>query len=369
MKRLIVVALVGVIATAVWVGFLWYGADQQAPVVRGAFVTDYDGRELHDGLEILIVQSDGQAFATLARDPLLKRPQSFTEPGEAAYRAQRPLLSYLAWAGSLGQPGWVPPALAVIAVLGTGLAVAGAGALIENRGRSPWFGLVVLLLPGTPAALQHFGPEPLVLGLLLFALTLWERDHHELAAVLFVLAALGRETALLVPLVLGLHALCQRRWHDTRLLGLAPLALGAWWVILQLRVGSWPTEGGEGRLGMPLDGLFEAADGRWEQSTQTELLFLALGILIVLATTIVARRSALTAIVLLHAGFATMMGERVWGRLEFYGRVLLPMYAIGVIAVIREFDRADGQPHDEQKVRQVDEHARTRQPGSEATLA
>lgn len=335
--------LVGTTLTAAWVSFLWYGADQQAPVTTGAFVTDYDGRELHDGLEILLVQSDGQAFATLARDPLLRRPESFIGPGEAAYRAQRPLLPYLAWAGSVGQSGWVPPALAVVAVLGTGLAVTGAGALVANRGRSPWFGLVVLVLPGVPAALEHFGPEPLVLGLLLWALALWERDRQEAAAALFVLAALGRETALLVPLVLGVQAMRQGRWRAAGLLLLAPGALAAWWVVLRLRVGSWPTEGGDGRLGMPLTGLFDAAETRWEQSTQTELLFLMLGVLIVVAAVVVARRSILTPIVVLHALFATTMGDRVWGRLEFYGRVLLPMYAIGVIAVIREWGRGAEQ--------------------------
>ena len=93
---------------------LAHAAGKLGPERVPAFTTTYHYRLLDDPLELLLVQSDGQAFASLARDPSLARPEVFFTDAEAAYRAQRPLLPYLAWAGSLGRTGWVPPALAVI---------------------------------------------------------------------------------------------------------------------------------------------------------------------------------------------------------------------------------------------------------------
>lgn len=62
-----------------------------------------------DGLESVLARGDGQTFAALAQDPTLARPEVFRgPPAEAAYRAQRPLLGWLAWALSGGQPDRVP---------------------------------------------------------------------------------------------------------------------------------------------------------------------------------------------------------------------------------------------------------------------
>src|SRR5690606_32578433 len=175
---------------------LAYGAGQLGPTSVGAFTTTYDGRMLDDPLELLLVQSDGQAFASLARDPSLARPAVFFTDAEASYRAQRPLLPYAAWAVSLGRTGWVPPALAVLSAGGFGLAVAGLGALLADRGAPPALALLTLLLPGAYMALSYAGPEPLGLGLVAWALVAWDRERTAVAVALFVAAALCRETLL-----------------------------------------------------------------------------------------------------------------------------------------------------------------------------
>src|SRR4051812_39881283 len=94
-------AAIGLLA-ATLAAFLIAGAVRQAAaegtVARPAFATWYSNRPLSDGFELLMVQSDGQAYTTLARDPSLARPSEFESTEEAAYRAQRPLLGYLTWA-------------------------------------------------------------------------------------------------------------------------------------------------------------------------------------------------------------------------------------------------------------------------------
>ncbi len=330
--------LVAVAVAATWVGVLWFHAAEQAPVSQGAFVTDYDGRVLDDGLEILLVQGDGQAFATLARDPLLRRPQSFAG-AESAYRAQRPVLPYLAWALSLGQPGWVPPALALTSILATGMAVAGAGALVAERGRSAYLALPILLLPGLAASLEHFGPEPLVLAALLWGLVAWERERLSLAAALFAVAILGRETAMLVPLVLAFQSVAARRWDRARALACGPVLLACWWTVLRLRVGAWPPDAGRGRLGLPFRGLHEAVRTAWVEQGEPNAAYILATAVVVFVAVGIAPRSNLTAIVVVHAVFAMFLGVRVWADVEFYGRVLLPMYALAVVVVAREFGR------------------------------
>ena len=172
-RRVVAAGCAGALFAALLIGILGYGAGRLGPTSVGAFTTSYDQRVLDDPLELLLVQSDGQAFASLARDPTLARPEVFRTDAEAAYRAQRPLVPYGAWALSLGRTGWVPPALAFLAVAGTGLAVAGVAQLLIDRRSPAKSSLLVLLFPGMYMALSYCGPEPLGLGLVVWGLVAW----------------------------------------------------------------------------------------------------------------------------------------------------------------------------------------------------
>jgi hypothetical protein len=332
------VCLAALVLTAGWIGLLAWGASKLGPVSRGAFVVDYDGRVLDDGLEILLVQSDGQAFATQARDPFLREPERFRTAEEASYRSQRPLLGWVAAALSFGRSGWVPPALAIAAALGAAAAVAGCGALIQHRDGSPWWALSILVLPGTVSTLSYLGPEPMVLALLAWALVAWERQRAWAAVALFALAVLGRETAVLVPGTLGLLALRGGRdWRGAGRLLVVPAVMAVWYVVLRVHVGAWPWEASSGRLRPPLVGIVIAARDIWTDPGR-ELLFLTLPAVAVVASVVLARRDHLVAIVLVHALFATALGEYVWAEVDFHSRVLLPMYALAIVAVARSFE-------------------------------
>src|SRR5205085_423283 len=67
------------------------------------------------GLEKMAATGDGQAFEAVGRDPTLSDPDVFTTGrGDYAYRAQRPLLGWIGWLGTLvtGRNG-VPLAMAI----------------------------------------------------------------------------------------------------------------------------------------------------------------------------------------------------------------------------------------------------------------
>ena len=50
---------------------------------------------------------DGQLYAEMALDPLLRNPQMKTALDDPAYRADRILLPWLAWLGGTNTPFWV----------------------------------------------------------------------------------------------------------------------------------------------------------------------------------------------------------------------------------------------------------------------
>jgi hypothetical protein len=347
LKRSLLTGVLAAGAAAALICVITVGAAGQAPVARESFAVPYNNRVLHDGLEILLVQSDGQAFATLARDPSLSRPADFGTTAEAAYRWQRPLLSYAAWTASFGRPGWVPPALAILFVAATGAAAAGLALLLERRGCRPWPAIGLMLLPGTYASLEYFGPELLGLALVVWGLVAWTDQRHPRAVtaiVLFTLAGLARETFLLVPAALALSAVWNRRFRDAALLATSTAGWCAWIVVVRVRAGAWPMDAGEGRLTRPFAGLITAF--RHAPASAT-LPYLVLGAVLAVVVAILCRRDALCVIVVVHAAFASLLGEFVWADWQFYARVLLPMYALGFVALLGRVlgtTRADFQP-------------------------
>ncbi len=297
------------------------------------YVTLYDLPE--DRLQVLIFQGDGQAFAALAQDPLLKRPEVFNEGApEASYRAQRPLLGWLAWLTSGGQAALVPAVLVAWALVGFTVLAVAAAVVAGWRNCSPTLAVVAALTPGALITIDYIGPEALGTAVALLAVGLWGRDRPSLVIVagLLTAAALARETLLLVPLVMGIRELLSEHRSMRRLVALgAPAVVYLMWVALvRARVGALPTDAGEGRLALPLTGLINVVGG-WRP---IDIACLALGVALVVATLIRRRVDLFALIPLAYAAFALVMGETVWWRFEDFSRVLLPMYVFAVVALL-----------------------------------
>jgi hypothetical protein len=282
---------------------------------------------------------DGQAYAALASDPTISHPELFREgDAEAAYRWQRPVHGYLTWAASFGQWTWIGPASLAVTVASAAAAVTATGSLARRCGVNQWVGLAVLASPGAMILLRWTGPELLATALGVAATVLWLRDGPEpsmrttwAVAGIAASAVLTKETLILVPFVLGLHALVVERIPVRRLLPLiaAPAAFLGWAAVLRVRIGHWPWDASQGRLSAPLVGIAEAAS-RWQPASIAVLACVAVSTTYALRWS---RRHIVTWLVVAHAMLASVLGHRVWTGWEDVGRILLPGHAFGVVAV------------------------------------
>jgi len=279
-------------------------------------------RGVRSGPAAMLNAHDGQAFGSLALDPLLSRP---TEWGggraEMAYRAARPLLGWLVMLTSVGSAtvaGW---GLLAWTAIGIGIMAAGALVLADHWGRQGDWVPLLLLLPGVVGQIMFGGlSDALATGLALFGLAWWLKGRDRLAVVVLCLAALCRETTLLVTLALFVAG---DRRRAIRLL--IPFAAYVGWIgVVWLRVGALPSDAPQGRISVPPGNLL-AVVGSW---SWVEVASAA--IIVVLA--IVAWRRApcpeVRLLVALSALFAATFSPAVLRSWDF-ARPLLPVTVVG----------------------------------------
>jgi hypothetical protein len=329
-RRALAVGLVGLLVAAALVASLVDGANPRSGEGREPFVTIYAGHR--DQVEALLVSGDGQAFAAIAQDPTLARPELVPGEGEFAYRAQRPLWGYLAWSASLGHgelAGWV---LALLTVLAAGACVAVVAGLLLQRGLSPWWALAVLA--AGLESISQLTPELLALALFGGALLL-PCARRPAAIALCCAAVLTRETMLVAVGAWALHDLVAARgaW-EPRVRRVASFSIpfvvfAGWVVVLRLRVGTWTWHQPHDRAGLPFDGLRDAFNPVSGQLT------IGVGVAILLCGVCLwtARSDVLTWIAVAYAVFATTFAGQVWTGAG-YQRTLLPLYVLGGVAAL-----------------------------------
>jgi hypothetical protein len=314
-------------------------------VVRWDYEATYEGVpyvRLYDhpqnGFEAKLNQGDGQAFAALAQDPLLQRPEVFRAgDAEAAYRAQRPLLGWLVWAATLGQAGAVPIAMFVSSLLGLAALAAVMAWMLIRRGASVLWAFVAVLSPGALVTVDWTGPEGLGTAAALLGTQQWIDRRRATALVGLVAAGLLRESLLLVPVAIAAHALVVRRDALRTVLPLAaPIGVFAVWVgIVWTQIGALPSDAGQGRLAAPFTGLFEATRGWDLRDLVMAVLLLGIGV----AAIAVNRRDPAAWVAATFAVASFAFGSEVWRRVEDFGRILLPIAAFGALAVAPRYER------------------------------
>ena len=199
---------------------------------------------------------DGQLYAQMGLDPLLRDPHLHVALDNPPYRAQRILLSWLAWIFGLGQPAWVLNAYAAMNLIFWIPFAWLTGRLFAPHG---WSGLAgyaaVLLTCGVIESMQASLTDLPSFTLILAALTVGGTG----GAWLLALAALTRSTSLI-----GFVGLADLRppWRDAirrnlkwGLIATVPLGL---WVLYVL----WVFRGREvgfdgGNLTFPFRGAME----------------------------------------------------------------------------------------------------------------
>lgn len=209
---------------------------------------------------------DGQFYAQLAVDPLLRDPQIDAALDRPAYRARRILFSWTAYVLGLGQPTWVLHAYALqnilcwllfAWILRRWLPPENLGNLLLWAGCLFSYGMVI----STRLSLLE-GPSLLLQALAMLAL---DRRWPWIATAVLGLAGLGRETNLLWAASLPPGGADKpTRWRATNRLaqGLIlalPLLL---WVAYLSYSGYAVGDGGSRNLGLP----FVAYLGKWAET-------------------------------------------------------------------------------------------------------
>ena len=319
----------------------------------------------HD-LEIPAVQSaphydhprstgyDGQFYAQLALDPLLRDAAIDQALDNPPYRAHRILFSWIAWVLGAGRPAWILQAASLENVLAW-LVLAWVLALlippVSARHFALWTGC--LLSHGTLMSVRYALPDGLSLLLIVIASLTVERGRPLLASAVIGLAGLARETSLLAATtLLRFVGRSPRSWWlvaGCSLLCVAPLAL--WLDYLRSIYLDATLAGGE-HVTQPLSGLLwkvksierAISSGALTSATRDDALafaaFLAQAIWLIW---FIATRRSLSAWVLVGASFLvlTLATYRpVWdGTPGAYTRVAMPLM-IGVNVLLAREARA-----------------------------
>ena len=340
-RKLLLLAVIGAAVAGAYEFISIHKSERYVPAHGPAFVTTF--RDAPTALDLLLAESDGQFYAAIAEDPLMKHPERFPRPAEVAYRWQRPALPYVAWTLSLGRQHAARTALAIAVALSAGFAAASCGAMLARRGASPGLGLAVILLPGSLIVLRGFGPELLALGFGVLGLMAFEDRKITAAAVAFAAATLSRESLILLPAGLAVYAIVtERRARDAAIVVALPLAaLLAWWVVVHAHVQAWPWDAGNDRIAPPWHGL---VPGIRAWSTLLDPLFAGLTLLIP-ALAVARRRSDPAAwAAAFSIPFALVMGSDVWRTWESFGRPVLPVFALGLISLLTRSPRDMSSP-------------------------
>lgn len=131
-----------------------------------------------------------------------------------ALRASRVVFPLAAHGLSLGNISWAPISMLIVNILAIG-AVGLAGAMLaQTVGRDWHFGLVFLVIPGVTYGLTFALADVVAVGLLLFGINAFLRRHWAASAVLFSVAAMTRESTLLVVGSITLVAAFERAQSD-----------------------------------------------------------------------------------------------------------------------------------------------------------
>jgi hypothetical protein len=161
---------------------------------------------------------DGQFYYRLALDPLTRHATAFhITLDNPPYRQQRIGFPAAAWA--VREVFRAPTSLALVLV--NALAIVAIGWIgsqwAKQNGRSPLWGVALAASPALVMALARDLTEPLATAALLLGLLCWSRHRLWAASAAFAVAALCRETVLVVLIGMGLWCLVDAiRTHGPR---------------------------------------------------------------------------------------------------------------------------------------------------------
>ena len=178
---------------------------------------------------------DGQFYRYLAHDPFLQKGYArYVDAPQLRFR--RVLVPAAAWLAGLGQRRSIDAAYIAVEMLFLALGAYWCARLLARRGRCPFWGLLFLVVPATVASSDRMlvdGPlTALFAGFLLYC----EEERWGRVWVLAMLAALTRETGLLLAAALVMDRLFDRDWRRAAWFAASGIPAVAWYVYLAARL-------------------------------------------------------------------------------------------------------------------------------------
>jgi hypothetical protein len=283
---------------------------------------------------------DGQQYYAMARNPvhLDQAARSLDRP---IYRWQRPLFPWLARVvhpTGTGGAGLVGAffILGLAALLVGGIA---AGALSTALGGRTWPAALFPLLPGAYMSMRVTVSDSLAMALVLVALALSTHRRAWLAVAVGCLAALTRETTVIVFVGWALA----RRTRATTLLAVVPIAIaGAWAVWLRVTLPAARPEKVD-ELGLPFVGLLHAIREYWIAGADRLGMFSTIAALALAGVALVrAQRShPLLPALALSLAFVSLMNRNVVG-IDFGAtRSTMPLMTLAMLCLATRQPRVE----------------------------
>ena len=200
---------------------------------------------------------DGQFYAQIALDPLLRSPELEHIIDSPAYRARRILVPVTATLLGLGRPAWILQVYALLNVLcwfALGWYLIGQIDLSDRLAFSRWVGCMFSM--GVLESVRQSLVDLPALLLLVLAIHSWSKPQSGRSVLWLALANLAKETSLLNALALhcdkSLRLFPWRRMGLSLLIIILPLAL--WSLYVQQRFANNLGAGGFGNFSWPLLG-------------------------------------------------------------------------------------------------------------------
>lgn len=161
---------------------------------------------------------------------------------QPAYRYQRIFYPFLVHILSLGQASVVPWMMIGVNLIAAVLGCFFLGVMLQKRGASPWYALVLIFSIGYLLALRMDLLEPLALSLALIGLYLYEKDKIYFSILFFALGGLTKEMALVFPFALLVWEGLRSNWCRCLLLACSFVLYILWYFVVNSWMGTTDTQ-------------------------------------------------------------------------------------------------------------------------------
>jgi len=175
---------------------------------------------------------DGQYYYYQAHDPFLRRGLSeYVDSPRLRYR--RMLVPTAAWLLAGGQDRWIDPAFIAVILAFVFLGTLWSARLAVELGRHPAWGLLFLIVPATLISLNRMTVDIALAALVVGFVWHSRKGISAPSLLILALAALARETGVLLAAGYCLYWLAERRLRAAALSASALLPVAPWYFFVE----------------------------------------------------------------------------------------------------------------------------------------